>query len=310
MAACLICLGAEPPDSADGHYHTACLRDLFGTDTLPRIKLDLAHFPALIAPEIGKMSISGMQRKALVRLSSDKARLVVATKTSRYILKPQIERYVRVPENEHLSMRIAQIAGVRVPRFGLVHLTDGTLAYIIERYDRIFEKPPRKLNQLDFCQLSGRPASERGGSTAEECAALVARFTSSPAAELHRLFRHLVVAYWIGNGDMHLKNLSLLAKEDGTYGLAPAYDLVCTWIYGDKTLTLSVGGGGKDIRRQDWIAFASKHARLPTLEAEAILDEIVGRADEALGLIERSPLPESLRKTHARMLNKRTRGLE
>lgn len=310
MGACLICLGEGPPDSADGHYHAACLQRLFGTDTLPRINLDLAHFPALITPEIGKMSISGMQRKALMRLSNDKQRLVVATKTSRYILKPQIERYVHVPENEHLSMRIAEIAGVLVPRLGLVHLTDGTLAYIIERYDRTFEKPPRKLNQVDFCQLSERPASQRGGSTAEECAALVARFTSSPAAELRRLFRQLVIAYWIGNGDMHLKNLSLLAKEDGTYALAPAYDLVCTWIYGDKTLTLSVGGRFKEIRRQDWVAFASKHARLLTLEAEAILDEVLGHLDEALGLIERSPLPELLRKSYARMLKKRTRSLE
>ena len=102
----------------------------------------------------------------------------------------------------------------------------------------------------------------------------------------------------------------LSTNEDGTYALAPAYDLVCTWIYGDKTLTLSVGGGVKDIRRQDWVAFASKHARLLTLEAAAILDEILGCADDALGMIERSPLPEPLRKSYARMLRKRTRGLE
>jgi serine/threonine-protein kinase HipA len=73
------------------------------------------------------MSISGMQRKALMRLSKNKQRLDVASKNSRYILKPQIERDVHVPENEHVSMRIAEVAGVRVPPFGLFHLADGSL---------------------------------------------------------------------------------------------------------------------------------------------------------------------------------------
>ena len=82
MGACLICLGTDPPDSADGRYHVACLQRLFGTDTLPRINLDLAHFPALIGPEFGNLSISGMQRKALVRLSNDKKRLGASSKAT------------------------------------------------------------------------------------------------------------------------------------------------------------------------------------------------------------------------------------
>lgn len=309
MGTCLICLGAEPADADEGRYHVACLRSLFRTETAPRIKFDLAHFPTRIVPELGKMSISGMQRKALVRLSNDKQRILVATKSSRFILKPQIERYVHVPENEHVSMRIAELAGVRVPRFGLFHLADQSLAYLVRRYDRIPGKPPRKLNQIDFCQLSGRQAKDRGFGTAEECAALVARYTSSPLGELHRLYRQLVVAYWIGNGDMHLKNLSLLAQEDGSYALSPAYDLVCTAIYGDKTLSLPVGGKSKDVRRGDWVEFGKKHARLPTLEAEAVLDEVLGRLDDALALIERSLLPEALRKSYARVLKKRARSL-
>ena len=309
MGTCLICLGAEPADTDEGRYHGACLRSLFRTETAPRIKFDLAHFPNRIVPELGKMSISGMQRKALVRLSNDKQRILVATKSSRFILKPQIERYVHVPENEHVSMRIAELAGVRVPRFGLFHLADQSLAYLVRRYDRIPGKPPRKLNQIDFCQLSGRQAKDRGFGTAEECAALVARFTSSPLGELHRLYRQLVVAYWIGNGDMHLKNLSLLAREDGTYALSPAYDLVCTAIYGDKTLSLPVGGKNKDVRRGDWVDFGKEHARLPTLEAEAVLDEVLGRLDHALALIERSLLPVALRKSYARVLKKRARSL-
>ena len=56
--------------------------------------------------------------------------------------------------------------------------------------------------------------------------------------------------------------------------------------------------------------FGKKHARLPTLEAEAVLDEVLGRLDDALGFIERSLLPEELRKSYTRILKKRARSLE
>lgn len=305
MNICLICLGKSPTDA--GRYHAACLRRLFGVDAAPHIDLDLQHLPARVAPEVGKMSISGMQRKALMRLSKDKGSLVVATKRSRYILKPQLETYSHVPENEHVSMCIAALVGVEVPRLGLFHLADGSVAYVIKRYDRTAKG---KLQQEDFCQLSGRKAHERGHGTAEECAAIVARCAGEPAVELRRLFRLLLVAYWIGNGDLHLKNLSMLRGADGVYRLAPAYDLVCTRIYGDKTMSLPLGIKNKDLRRREWLDFAEQHARMTRAEADAIIAEMLGQTSAALELLERSLLPESLRKNYARLLKKRSRALE
>jgi serine/threonine-protein kinase HipA len=304
MSACLICLGAAPPDA--GHYHAVCLRRLFGVDVLPRLDLDLQHFPARVAPEVGKMSISGAQRKALVRLSKDRSCLEVVAKRSRYILKPQLETYSHVPENEHASMLISALAGVVVPRCGLFRLTDGSLAYVIKRYDRTAK---RKLHQEDFCQLAGRPSRERGHGTTEECAAIVARTATRPDVELRRLFRHLLVAYWIGNGDLHLKNLSMLQGEDGLFRLAPAYDMICTRVYGEKTMTMSVGIREKDLRRRDWLDFAERHARMTRGEAIAVIEEVRARTREAVALLERSPLPEPLRKDYARVLRKRSRAL-
>jgi serine/threonine-protein kinase HipA len=306
MSVCLICLGTSPPDARESPYHLACLQRLFGTTMLPRIDLDLQHLPARIAPELGKMSISGMQRKALMRLSKDRSALLVASKRSRFILKPQLETYAHVPENEHVSMRIAELAGVRVPRLGLFHLADGSLAYVVKRYDRTAR---RKRHQIDFCQLAGRPAHERLKGSAEECAGIVARSAAEPEAELRRLFRLLLVGYWIGNGDMHMKNLSLLRGEDGGYRLAPAYDLVSTWIYGDTSLALPVGGKTRDLRRRLWLDFAEQHARIPRAEAEAILDGVLALTKGALALLDRSPLPAALRKDYAVLLRKRSRAL-
>jgi serine/threonine-protein kinase HipA len=160
-----------------------------------------------------------------------------------------------------------------------------------------------------MCQLAGRPSRERGHGTAQECAAIVTRHATEPEVEVRRLFRLLLVAYWIGNGDLHLKNLSMLRGEDGAFRLAPAYDLICTRIYGEKTLTMSVGIKDKDLRRRDWLDFAVQHARIPREEAVAIIDHVLGHTAEALALLERSFLPESLRKDYGRVLRKRSRAL-
>lgn len=45
MAVCAICLA---PDPDAGHYHRACLVDLFGVDELPALDLDLATLPARV----------------------------------------------------------------------------------------------------------------------------------------------------------------------------------------------------------------------------------------------------------------------
>src|SRR4029079_19569927 len=105
----------------------------------------------------------------------------------------------------------------------LCQLADGAKAYLVKRYDRPDDDPPRKLAQFDFCQLAGRPASQRGAGTVDECVSMVGRFATDPACEQRRLFLHLLFAYWMGNGDLHLKNLSLLQDQRGDYRLAPAY---------------------------------------------------------------------------------------
>ena len=46
------------------------------------------------------------------------------------------------------------------------------------------------------------------------------------AVELLKLYRLLLFDWWSGNGDMHLKNFSLLTGKDGRHRLSPAYDLV------------------------------------------------------------------------------------
>ena len=53
------------------------------------------------------------------------------------------------------------------------------------------------------------PASYEG--SAELCVRLVRKHASEPLVEVSKLYRRLLFVWWTGNGDMHLKNFSLLA---------------------------------------------------------------------------------------------------
>src|SRR5579872_4392056 len=152
MPRCLVCL-LGTRGSAD--YHEKCLTALFGQKTLPTLAIEPANLYALAAKMAGKMSISGAQEKISLTLSADQKTLEPAPSGGRYILKPEPSRFSSLPENEHLTMRLASLAGIETPPFGLVRLKGGSLAYLIRRFDRLDDGT--KLHVEDFCQLAEKP---------------------------------------------------------------------------------------------------------------------------------------------------------
>ena len=302
MIACLVCL----VDLADGDYHSACLHMLFGVRRVPAIDLELAKLHTYGLAMVGHTTLSGTQRKISLSLSVDRATLQLDVEGGRYILKPQASAFPHLPENEHVVMRIATLVGIETPPNGLVRLKDGSLAYITTRFDRT--DAGRKLAQEDFCQLAEKPPKDRYAGSAELLARLVARYASAPPIEMLRLFRLVVFAWWPGNGDLHLKNVSLVT-EDGVHRLSPAYDLLCTRlvIAGDP-LALPVGGRRDSLTRANWLAFAT-YARLPPRVAERVLAETCAALGPALGLVERSLLPAEMRASLAELLQERTATL-
>jgi len=315
VSVCLVCLGDEPPDCPDGPYHRACLLGLFGVDALPRIDIDPTAIPERLGAGEPRWSISGVQRKAKVFLDESRCELVIADRDhpSTLILKPHIERHPSVPENEHVSMLIGRLAGLDVPPCGLFHLADGALGYLIRRFDRSAERPPKGLRKEDFCQLAGKRPEGKYEGSAELCADLVARFVRDPESSLRRLFRLFVVSYWIGNGDLHLKNISLLEREFGRgYSLSPVYDLVSSQIYrsGHDPQALPLSGRRRgDLGRRHYLDFAVGRCNLSEAEAAAILSDVLASHDRALALLARSPLPDKLKRRYIDTLATRAKVL-
>ena len=300
---CAICLG-EPP--VTGLYHSRCLETLFDAKQSPALEADLKGLHALALSMIGHTSISGVQKKVSLSLSSDRATLRVVFGPSHYILKPQTESFPHLPENEHATMMLARLFGIEVPPCGLVELRDGTLAYIIRRFDRTLSGG--KFRQEDFCQLAEFSPKEKYHGSAELCVKIVNRHAAEPLAELLKLYRLLVFVWWSGNGDMHLKNFSLLIESDNRPGLSPAYDLVCTDLYPglDPSLALPLCGKKGKLTRATWLRFA-RYAGIPEKAAGRVLETIPDLLPDARDLLDRSWLPDDLKQRYAEGLDQRAR---
>ncbi len=305
MSICHVCLGLVKEKN---RYHSHCIQELFDTEKLPAIGIDASKLHTAALAMVGHTSLSGVQKKISLGLLIDKQALTVVAEGSQYIFKPQTGVYPSIPENEQLTTRLAKLVGIETAPSGLLELTDGTLAFIIRRFDRLANGD--KVRQEDFCQLAQQPPKEKYRGSAEQCVKIVKQYASEPLIELMKLYRLLLFTWWSGNGDMHLKNFSLLTDENDIVRLTPAYDLVSTHLVipGDP-LALPVGGKQTKLARGDWLRFAD-YCDLPRTVAERMLREQKEATDEAVKLIGKSFLPEdqrgeyeSLIREHSKQLN-------
>jgi serine/threonine-protein kinase HipA len=100
-----------------------------------------------------KMSVQGIQPKLSAVLNIKDEKFDIVDKNGRYILKPQHHIYPQMPENEDLTMRLAESIDLDVPIHGMIWAKDNTLTYFIKRFDRKGQKD--KIPVEDFAQLAG-----------------------------------------------------------------------------------------------------------------------------------------------------------
>jgi serine/threonine-protein kinase HipA len=202
-----------------------------------------------------KMSIQGVQPKLSANLNIKEQRFDCVDRGGQYILKPQTADYLEVPENEDLTMRFAHAAGIEVPLHGLLYGRDRQLHYFIRRFDRVGRND--KVHVEDFAQLAGLSRETKYRSSMEHVAGLIDRYCTFPAVERLKLFRLIVFCFLIGNEDMHLKNFSIIYRDD-VIGLSPAYDLLNTTIalpHPEEELALPLNGKKNRLKRQDFVEY-------------------------------------------------------
>jgi serine/threonine-protein kinase HipA len=156
-----------------------------------------------------------------------------------WIVKLPSREYRGVPENEFSMMTLAHMVGINVPPIDLVdiggikNLPDGIdqlgdKAFIIERFDR--REDGTSVHIEDFAQVYGVYAEDKYQQASNRnIAAVIA--AESDHADIAEFIRRLTFNTLIGNGDMHLKNWSLIYLDQKNAKLSPAYDFVSTIPY-------------------------------------------------------------------------------
>ena len=198
-----------------------------------------------------RMSIQGMQPKVSTVLRAKEGRMEIVNNGGRYIVKPPHLIYAELPENEALTMSLAATLDIEVPVHGLLLNGDNTRSYFIRRFDRVgWNKQPVE----DFAQLSGASRETKYDSSTERLIEIIDRFCTFPALERMKFLDRLLCAYLTGNEDMHLKNWSLITRDDKVE-LSPAYDLLNSTIPNPKSreeLALTLHGRKSNLRANDF----------------------------------------------------------
>lgn len=256
MCKCLYCYQELKEGQQD--YHPACARRFFGSAAAPQLPYSRANINELAREVIqNKTTLTGVQPKLSMDINrggrDEPDRLTIVGLWGRYILKPKSDSYPWLPEDEDLTMHLAEIAKIQVVPHALIRFSDGELTYITRRIDR--DNDGRKYLMEDACQLSQRLADDKYKSSYENIAKLIRQFSSMSQLDLVNYWEVVVFSWVTGNSDMHLKNFSLLSRVPGLYTLAPAYDLLNVHLLFDdpEELALTLNGRKRKLTRQNFV---------------------------------------------------------
>lgn len=260
----------------------------------------------------GKISIQGVQPKLSASLSVKSSVFEIVDRGAHYILKPQHGDYPQLPENEGLTMHMADIAGMDVPLRGLIYSRDGSLTYFVRRFDRTGKAG--KLATEDFAQLSGKDRSTKYRSSMEKLAEILDEHCTFPAVEKLKLFKRSLFSYLSGNEDMHLKNFSLIRRR-GKIELAPLYDHLNSSIalqamgrsLNDiEEIALPLRGKKHHLTRRDWVDYYGiERLKLNEKVITECMNAFSAYAPKWFDLIEISFLSHEMKKLYSDLLAQR-----
>ena len=254
MSKCLYCY----KELADGEvdFHKGCCKKFFGIPEAPELPYSLDELDTLAAQVIqSQTTLTGVQAKLSLHLDrhDGSKRLTIVGLWGDYIFKPQTQSYKTLPENEDLTMHLAEIAKIKVVPHTLIRLKDGTLGYLTKRIDRSADGD--KIPMEDMCQLTERQTEYKYKSSYEQIAKVIAKYSYVPLLDLTDFYEQVFFSWLVGNNDMHLKNFSLYAPK-GKWGLTPAYDLLNVTLVNpkdDQELALTLNAKKNHIKKADFV---------------------------------------------------------
>ncbi|WP_231459810.1 MULTISPECIES: HipA domain-containing protein [unclassified Pedobacter] len=225
---CLYCYN-QLLEGTKGDFHEDCTLDFFGTKEQPDFSYSLEQMDELAQHVIERsIAVPGVQPKlslTMVNSALDDGKngrlTVVGALGGNYIFKPPSSIFREMPQNEHLTMRMAKAFGMKTAKSSLIRLKSGELSYITKRFDRT--DLGEKKHMIDMFQIL--EAFDKYKGSMEKVGKAIGQYSNRTAFDQLYYFELTVFSFLTGNNDMHLKNFSLLLDND-RWSLSPAYDLL------------------------------------------------------------------------------------
>ena len=305
MCKCLYCYKELEEGQKD--FHPGCARKFFGTSDAPLLEYRREELDALAAQVIqAQTSLTGVQPKLSLNLHKHEGsnRLTIVGLWGDFIFKPQTDAYPELPENEDLTMHLAEAARIKVVPHSLIHLADGSLGYITRRIDRT--KKGEKIDMEDMCQLTLHPTEYKYKSSCEQIAKAIAAYSSTPRLDLVNFMQVLLFSFVTGNNDMHLKNFSLY-RPKALYQLSPAYDLLNVAIANPKDkeeMALSINGKKARIKLADFLK-SSDTMGIEQRVTLGLIDGLRNAMPAWIDLINDSFLSDELKQNYLDLISRR-----
>lgn len=289
---CLYCYG-ELVESSQLDYHPKCSLTFFGSTIPPSFNYSLGEMNELAKEVVThRIAVPGVQPKLSLSLinntihKSNQPRLtVVGALGGNYIFKPPSITYPEMPENEHLTMKIAEAFGVPTVPSSLIRLQSGELAYITKRIDRTLDG--EKIHMLDMFQIT--EAVDKYKSTMERVGKALRQYSADTLMDQLKFFELTVFCFLTGNNDMHLKNFSMIEKQ-GKWSLSPAYDLLNVNLANpsDKEeLALNLEGRKRKFTKHLFERFGT-NLGLNSKQIQGVFDRFLKNQSKAKSLIDTS----------------------
>jgi len=306
---CLYCYKILDENAA-GDFHEHCSLDFFGTRQQPLFEHSLQQMAELGKDVVERsVAVPGVQPKLSLSLVNDTIQngnigrlTVVGALGGNYIFKPPSDHFPEMPENEHATMRIAEVFGINVVKSSLIRLQSGEISYITKRIDR--KDSGEKIHMLDMFQIT--EAFDKYKSSMEKIGKALNEYSDNTLLDKVYFLELAIFSFLTGNNDMHLKNFSMINTAD-KWILAPAYDLLNVAIVNpDDTeeLALTLEGKKKKIKWENFERLG-KMLELNDKQIAGIRKRFLKNKNIAIQWIDNSFLSEEYKEKYKILLGER-----
>ncbi len=300
---CLYCYKSLK-DETD--FHEKCSLHFFGTKEAPVLSYTLSQMTNLAKNVVERsIAVPGVQPKlslSMDEVTKENRLTVVGALGGNYIFKPPSLEYPEMPQNEHLTMRLAEHLKIKTVPSSLIRLKSGELSYITKRIDRTDDGG--KTHMIDMFPIT--EAFDKYKSSMEKIGRALQAYSSNTLLDKLFFFEMTLFSFLTGNNDMHLKNFSMIESTSG-WILSPSYDLLNVAIVNpdDKEeLALTLNGKKKKFTKEHFVQFG-ENLGLTTKQIITVFNRFQKKKSGMIEMIQNSFLSKKIEVAYTEILEER-----